>query len=409
MRLNPRLLETAAPPIPEAKAWAAGRPGGDDAPPLIDLSQAVPGAPPPPVLLQALAAAAGTAEAARYGDILGDHALRAAYARDVADRPGSAIEAADIAITAGCNQAFVVAMLALAAAGDRVILPVPWYFNHRMALDMLGIAAVPLACRAEAGFIPDPADAARLIDDRTRAIVLVSPNNPTGAVYPPAVIAAFADLCRRHGLALVLDETYRDFLPPEAGPPHNLFLDDAWRDTVISLYSFSKAYAIPGHRLGALIADRPVLAEVGKILDTLQICPARPAQIALAPLIARLKDARAANGRDMAARGEAFAAAIDRAGGGWRIDALGAYFAYLRHPFPGQPAAAVARQLAREPGVLTLPGSYFGPGQNDHLRVAFANVDAATLAGLADRLAGFEPAGGMDDPGGTEGATTDGR
>ena len=109
-------------------------------------------------------------------------------------------------------------MMALARAGDAVILPTPWYFNHKMTLDLLGIEAIPLPCLAEAGFVPEAAAAARLVGPRTRAIVLVTPNNPTGAVYPPATIRDFAELCRERGLALVIDETYRDFLPAGGSP-----------------------------------------------------------------------------------------------------------------------------------------------------------------------------------------------
>ena len=164
--------------------------------PLIDLSQAVPGYPPHPALLERLAEAAAGREAAAYGDILGDAALREAYAAHVSELYGARIPAANVAITAGCNQAFFVAMIALAKAGDAVILPSPWYFNHKMTLDMLGIEAVALPCRADAGFVPSADDARRLIGARTRAIVLVTPNNPTGAVYPPATIHAFRQALR---------------------------------------------------------------------------------------------------------------------------------------------------------------------------------------------------------------------
>jgi aspartate/methionine/tyrosine aminotransferase len=182
--VNPLLTDTATPPIPEARGW--GRAYAGSAGPLIDLSQAVPADPPPPALLAWLAEAAGSAEAARYGAIEGDTALREAYAAEVSRIYRAAIPAANTVITTGCNQAFIVAMLAVARAGTSVILPSPWYFNHKMALDMLGIATQALACRAEDGFVPDVALAQRLIDDRTRAIVLVTPNNPTGAIYPPA-------------------------------------------------------------------------------------------------------------------------------------------------------------------------------------------------------------------------------
>jgi aspartate/methionine/tyrosine aminotransferase len=383
MRLNPLLVDTATPPIPEAQGWARGYGGG--AGPLIDLSQAVPGYPPHPEMLARLSAAAGRATSASYGPILGDSVLREAYAAHVSGLYGAAIRAEETAITTGCNQAFFVAMLALARAGESVLLPTPWYFNHKMTLDMLGVEARPLACRPEAGFVPDPRDAARLIDASTRAIVLVTPNNPTGAVYPRETIAGFASLCAERGLALVLDETYRDFIVER---PHNLFGSGAWRDSLIALTSFSKSYCLPGYRLGAMIASTETLAEVAKILDTLQICAPRVAQGAVAWGFDALAGWRAENCAEIARRAECFTAAIERRAG-WRIESIGSYFAYLRHPFEGCPAAVVAQALAEERGVLCLPGPYFGPGQEQHLRAAFANASVETLGQLGHRLDGF--------------------
>jgi aspartate/methionine/tyrosine aminotransferase len=382
-RINPHVAALDAPPIPEAQAWKArydGRLG-----PMIDLSQAVPGTPPPARLLEALGRAAADADTACYGPILGDAALRAAHAAEATRLYGGAIGPEHVAITSGCNQAFVVAMLALAEAGDEVILPAPWYFNHSMTLDMLGLKTVALAADPAAGFVPDPNAARRLITPRTRAIVLVSPNNPTGALYPPAVIAAFAQLAREAGIALVLDETYRDFWPADLPRGHALFESADWGETLIQLYSFSKAYAIPGHRLGAIVAAPATIQEIAKIQDSLQICPPRAAQAVIAEAIEAERPWRAAQAAELAARAAACRAAF-AATPAWRLDAVGAYFAYVAHPFPHRPAAEIAERLCIEAGVLALPGSYFGPAQSTHLRFAFANVGADVLAGLAERL-----------------------
>lgn len=385
--LNPLSLDTATPPIPEAKAWTKRYAGSHG--PLINLSQAVPGDPPHASFLAALSEAAGRPEAAQYGDILGDADLRGAYAAEVSRLYGSAVAPADVAITSGCNQAFFATMIALAKAGDAVLLPTPWYFNHEMTLHMLGIEARPLPCRPEHGFVPDVGVAEGLLDDKVKAIVLVTPNNPTGAIYPPAVIEAFADLCERRGLWLVVDETYRDYLPQAGQRPHGLFARPRWRDGVISLYSFSKAYCIPGHRLGAIIAGPGLMEQVEKIMDCVQICPARVGQMALVPAIAGLADWREGNRREIAARAEAFVESL--ANSGWRIDSIGAYFAYVAHPYAGRTAGDVAKALAEQRGVLGLPGSFFGPGQDTHLRIAFANVDRAAVKQIGERLAGFVP------------------
>jgi aspartate/methionine/tyrosine aminotransferase len=373
------ILRTVEPPIPAVREWASRWRG--TAPPL-DLTQAVPGYPPHPELLARIAAAAGSVAAAAYGPITGDAALREALAADLSLSYGAPLTADDVAITAGCNLAFAMAMKVLAAPGDNVLLPAPWYFNHQMALTMSGVEPRALPCRAEDGFVPDPARAEALCDAGTRAILLVSPNNPTGAIYPSALLEAFLDLAERRGLWLVLDETYRDFVDTQ---PHALFQRAGWRERLVQLYSFSKAYCIPGHRLGAVIGGAGFQAEMAKALDALQICPARPAQAALAWGIDALRDWRAANRRIMAGRAEACRAAL--AGlNGWRIDALGVYFAYLRLPERAPEAMASAALLAERAGLLCLPGPFFGPGQERHLRLAFANVEATRLAELPQRL-----------------------
>ncbi|TVR05858.1 MAG: aminotransferase [Salinarimonadaceae bacterium] len=383
--MNPLVAALAPPPIPQAQGWAHAYDGS--AGPLINLTQAAPGSAPHPDFLARLAEAAGSAEAARYGAIAGDTALREAYAADVAALYAAAIGPENVAITAGCNQAFAVAALLAARAGDAVLLPTPWYFNHQTTLAMLGVEAVPLPARAEDGFVPRVADAEALIDPRTRAIALVTPNNPTGAIYPPETIAAFADLARRRGIWLILDETYRDFLP-EPRAPHGLFAAPGWGENVVQLYSFSKSYAAPGLRLGAMTAAPETIEAAVTILDNLQICPARAGQAPIAWAIPHLRRWREENRAEILARARAFAGVMARHPG-WRIETIGVYFAYLRHPSRDESAAQIAERLARERGVLTLPGSYFGPGQEAFLRIAFANADPAEIAALDARLDGF--------------------
>ena len=381
--LNPLILSIDAPPIPEVQAWSR-RYGGEQGR-LLDLCQAVPGYAPHPDLLERLAVAARDPAHAKYGLINGDEPLREAFARQVASTYGGEVDPAQVTITAGCNQAFFLTMMTLAQRGDAVLLPTPWFWNHQQTCGMLGIEPRALPCRAEAGFVPDPAEAEALLDPRVRAIVLVTPNNPTGSVYPPGVVAAFHDLARRRGLWLILDETYRDFLPPGQERAHDLFADPDWPRHVIQLYSFSKAYCIPGHRLGAVTASAELGAQFLKVLDCLHICPQRPAQAALLWAIDALADWRAANRARINGRAAAMRDAFERLPD-WRLESLGAYFGYVRHPFAGVEGRQVVERLAAERGAMCLPGSAFGAGQEQHLRIAFANVDADGIGQLADRL-----------------------
>ncbi|MBT8475237.1 MAG: aminotransferase, partial [Alphaproteobacteria bacterium] len=270
MHINPDMAATMAPPVMEARRWISGVTFPPDRP-LINVSQAAPVAPPPEAMRAAMAEMVMRDPTVHlYGPVLGLPELREEVARRTARIYGGQIALEHVAITAGCNEAFTAILATLAGPGDEVILPTPWYFNHKMALDMAGVGAVPLP--SGPGLIPDPQAAGALITPATRALVLVSPNNPGGAEYPADVIAAFRDLARARGIALIIDETYRDF-HSGTGAPHSLFSDPDWDETVIHLYSFSKAYRLTGHRVGAILASPARLAQVEKYLDTVTICP----------------------------------------------------------------------------------------------------------------------------------------
>ncbi|WP_082899095.1 aminotransferase [Sulfitobacter sp. EhC04] len=388
----PRTATTFAPPVMEARRWLQGVDFAPDRP-LINVSQAAPVDPPPPALRQAMADAALTNDEAHlYGPVLGLPELRAELAAQTGQHYAGSVTPVQVCITSGCNQAFAAAIATLCAEGDEVILPTPWYFNHKMWLDMSGVAAIPLATRPD--LLPDPDHAAALITPRTRAIALVTPNNPGGVEYPADLVQAFFDLARRHGIALILDETYRDF-DSRSGPPHALFQDPDWAETLIHLYSFSKAYRLTGHRVGAMITSERRLAEVEKFLDTVAICPAQLGQHGALWGMQNLSQWLAGERDEILARRAAITANMPRLEPlGWKLLGLGGYFAYMQHPF-AQSAATLAPELVRTAGILCLPGTMFCPegdatGERQ-LRIAFANLDAAGIAVLFDRLADLNP------------------
>lgn len=386
--LNPALAATSAPPVMEARRWLEGMEFAPERP-LINVSQAAPVEPPPEVLRQAIAEAAlSEPQAHLYGPVLGMPELRAELAHQWSAAYGGEIAAAQVAITQGCNQAFCAALATLAGPGEEVILPTPWYFNHKMWLDMAGVKTVPLS--PGSGLLPDPEEAAAKITARTRAIVLVSPNNPGGAEYPADLIRAFAELARAHRIALIVDETYRDF-DSRTGAPHDLFADPDWVEYFIHLYSFSKAYRLTGHRVGAIAAGADRLAEVEKFLDTVAICPSQLGQIAALWGMLHLRQWVAGERAEILARRAAMEAAFTDLEG-WEMLGCGAYFAYVTHPDP-RPSPDFARALVREAGVLMLPGTMFMPegaqAARRQMRIAFANVDATGIAQLRDRLAGL--------------------
>ncbi|MFD2174099.1 aminotransferase [Rhodobacter lacus] len=388
--LNPALGATFAPPVMEARRWLEGVHFAPERP-LINVSQAAPVEPPPLALRQAIATAALDTPAAHlYGPVLGLPELRAELAAQWSTAYGGEIRADQVAITQGCNQAFCAALATLAGAGDAVLLPTPWYFNHKMWLDMAGVEAVPLPTGES--LLPDPDRAASLITPATRAIVLVTPNNPGGVEYPAELVRAFYELARSRGLALILDETYRDF-DARSGAPHDLFADPDWAETLIHLYSFSKAYRLTGHRVGAIVASVARLAEVEKFLDTVAICPSQLGQIGALWGMRNLAQWVAGERAEILARRAAMTRGFATLEG-WKLLGCGAYFAYVTHPSP-LPAPDFARALVREAAVLLLPGTMFMPAHDPlgarQLRIAFANIDTPTIGELMRRLAALAP------------------
>ncbi|SFB17423.1 hypothetical protein SAMN03159496_02143 [Rhizobium sp. NFR07] len=385
-RFNPLVDKLSLPPVPSVAAWGRAYDGSKG--PLIDLSQAVPGYPAHPDMLKLLGETGASKAYTGYGPIEGETVLREAYGAHVAEVYGAPLVAANTHITSGCNQAFVCAAMTVAGPGNTVLMTEPFYFNHETTLAMMGIRTDFVPCKAEAGFLPEVSEIEAAITPDVKALALVSPNNPTGAIYPPALLESIFKLCRKKGIWLILDETYRDFLPEAGQRPHGLFGLDGWEDTLISLYSFSKSFCIPGHRLGAITASEAVIGQVAKIMDNLQICAPRAAQAAVATALPLLADWREENRQEIGRRAEALKAVM-RELPEWKLDAIGAYFAFVRHPFTGVGSAEVAEKLAKCAGVTCIPGVYFGEGQQAYLRFAFANADAGTIAGLTERLKNF--------------------
>ena len=389
-RFNPRFSATASPPVMEARRWLERTPR-TTAHELLNLSQAAPVALPPKPLRQAMSNfAASDMDAHIYGPVLGNPELRQA----IADRWSAAYEGAissnQVAVTSGCNQAFAAAISALAQSGDSVIITAPWYFNHKMWLDMMGIEArLP---DNGGSLMPDPDAIARAMVESTRAIVLVSPNNPTGSEYPAALVRQIYDLARDRQVTLVMDETYRDF-DSRTGPVHDFFSDPDWPRTFIHLYSFSKAYRLTGHRIGAIVASEALLSEAEKFLDTVTICPNRIGQHAALYGIRNLDDWLADQRAEILNRRQCIEtgfAGLDE----WRLLGCGAYFAYVEHPFTLSSDKLVLKMLA-DLGVLVLPGTMFAPaghaGATKQLRIAYANVDKDGIGDLFDRLGSYRP------------------
>lgn len=385
MRLSPRTLRQIDSPISDTYGLLDLRDGSGH---LLDLAQAAPQYPPAPEVVEHTSAVAHDPVGATYVPLGGLPRLREAFAAELSAAYAGDVQADQVLVTAGCNQAFCLATSALAAPGDEVVLALPYYFNHDMWLRLDGVTPVYLDHGPD--LLPSPAAAEALVTARTRAIVLVTPGNPSGVTVPPDRVRAFADLARRHGIAFVLDETYRSFRGSDA-PAHDLFADPDWSDTLVSLHSFSKDLAIPGHRVGAMVGSPALLREAMKLLDCVAICAPRIGQEAAWAGLTKAHAWRAARAREVGDIRRLFSAAMADRPGGFELLAAGGFFGWIRHPFEAS-TRDVVRTLVVDHDVLLIAGTAFEPVDRKTLRISFANVGADGIGELARRLSAAGPA-----------------
>jgi aspartate/methionine/tyrosine aminotransferase len=380
LRLSPRTTRTVASPIGEAYALLQRRTNQRE---LLDLAQAAPQYPAAPEVIEHVTAVARLPEGGEYVEIAGLPRLRTAFAAELSDAYRGAVRMEQVLVTAGCNQAFCLVTSALAEPGEEIILALPYYFNHDMWLRLNGI--VPVYLEPGADLVPEATAAEALITDRTRAIVLVSPGNPTGVTLAPELIAEFAALAGRHDLALVLDETYRSFRGTDQ-PPHDLFAQPAWPATVVSLHSFSKELAIPGYRVGSVVASAELNREVAKLLDCVAICAPRLGQEAAWAGLTAAAQWRRERAAELAERRHWFEALMADRPGGFELVTAGGFFGWVRHPFAGHAIEEVVEDLVLRYDTLVIPGTAFLPADRGMFRVSFSNAGLPALTEFARRL-----------------------
>ena len=379
MNFNPNVIECASAPIAEAWSWVINPTSNR----LIDMCQAVPGHLPAQSLLDHLAELIKQGKGTTYTDICGILPLREALADNINHRYEANINAEDLMITAGCNQAFCSVIDTLCATGDEVIIPLPCYFNHEMWLSARGVKAQFLPFNTQTA-IPDHNLVAPLINSKTRAIVLVTPNNPTGAIYSPECIEAFYQIAKQHNIALIIDETYRDF-SDISDPPHRLFQHSDWGDHFIHLYSFSKVFSLTGYRTGAVAASVTFFDQMKKVQDCTAISAPHVGQLASLYGLQNLDDWKTDKAQQLQERAIAIKAAFQHPDLKYRLISAGAYFAYVEHPFK-LPSREVVKRLIQDFEIITLPGSYFGAQQDNFIRFAFANINQSRFNEVIERL-----------------------
>jgi len=371
MQFSPHIRSVHSPPISEVKEWLAARP--DIGLELIDLCQAVPDYAPAAELTAHLAALLEDPQTSKYSPDEGLPEVLEAVCRYYRRSYDARIAPDNLCLTIGASQAFWLAIVTLCQAGDEVVVQAPYYFDHAMALEMLGIRGVYAPFDDTSAGLPSPSVIDALITARTRAILLVTPSNPTGAITPPDTLAELYELAQRRNIALILDETYNGFIPSGARP-HGLFSRSGWGDQLVHIASFGKTFALTGYRAGLLAASPGFIQQALKAQDTMAVCQPRITQHAVRFGLDHLDAWVAGNREMMARRHDLFRAEFLKPGNPFQLAASGAFFAWVRHPWPDLTGRQAARRLVDVAAILSLPGEVFGPGLEGYLRLAFGNI-----------------------------------
>lgn len=351
----------------------------------------------PDVPTPAHVVAAATRDAAAghtaYTSSTGTPELRAALAEKVRRVNGLDVTASDVVVTHGAMHGLAMAINALAGPGDEVLLPDPEFPNWRMAAVAAGVGVATYPAHAANGFVPTLEDIAAAITPATRVIVVCSPNNPTGAMYPPELLAGVVELARERDLWVFSDECYEaiTFDRPHAGPA--AFDTDG---RVLTFFSFSKTYAMTGWRLGYVVSRDPgVIDLLGQVAEATVACPSSVSQRAALAALTGPQDDVAAAVDSYRERRDAAVALLD-ARGIPSVRPQGAFYLMVDVSAATADSEAFALRLLADRHVSVSPGSAFGPGGEGMVRVSLAAERGALLAGLsrlADAVADWSAAG----------------
>ena len=354
-----------------------------ETPGTISLGQGVVGYAPPDAAHEALVRFCSEPARHKYQHELGIPALRERIAARLAAENGIDVDRFSLMVTAGGNMAFLTALLAMCDQGDEVVLVKPCFFNHEMAVRIIGCRPVVVASDRSYQLDLDAIEAA--VGPRTRAVVTVSPNNPSGAVYPESDLRAVNALCAARGLYHVNDEVYEYFLFDGARHFSPGAIPGAYEHTVC-IYSLSKSYGFASWRVGYMLLPPPLLEAAKKIQDTNVICAPAVSQHAAVGVL----DA----GRPwVEARLESIAVVRRIA-----LDALtslgervtvprsdGAFYFFIRVNRGGDSVGLVER-LIREHRIAVIPGAAFGMDDGCYLRIGYGAVDTASMEEAMARL-----------------------
>ena len=380
-----RMDAVQSPIIPVIGAMIRETPG------TISLGQGVVHYGPPQAAVDAVRDALGSPESSRllhgYGDGSGYAPLVAAITAKLQAENGIDVsQGGRVMVTAGANMAFMHAVLAITAPGDEIVLPVPFYFNHEMAVEMAGCRVVRVQTDERYQLRVDAIAAA--ITPRTRAVVTISPNNPSGAVLSAESLRAVNTLCAERGLYHLSDEPYEYFTYGVAHTSPGSFPGAAAH--TISMFSLSKAFGFAGWRIGYVVYPAALFSAMMKSQDTILINPTMAAQVGAEAALRVGRSYAEPYVRELASIRDIVFSELNSLAPLARVPAAdGAFYALMKVETPQAPLA-LAERLIREHKVAVIPGDAFGMTDGCYFRVAFGALQKATVQeGIGRLVAGL--------------------
>jgi aspartate/methionine/tyrosine aminotransferase len=378
MRPGKTITSVQAPIIPQVSEWTRQTPG------TLSLGQGMVAYPPPAAALQAIENFGKQAAHHLYGAAFGHPELLELIIAKLRLENNLKVENGyRIMVTAGSNMAFLNVLLAIADPGDEIILPLPYYFNHEMAIRMLNCVPVTVPTDARFQLHVDVLNAA--ITDKTRAIVTISPNNPSGAVYPEADLRAVNQLCRDHGLYHISDEAYENFTYGKVKHFSPASISGSENHT-ISLFSLSKAYGFAGWRIGYMVFPDALLPALTKVQDTNLICPPTITQFAA---IGALKTGSAycqSQLMQLSKIRESVISQLLTVSDQCAVALTEGAFYFLLKLHTDKKDIDIVKSLIADFKVAAIPGSAFGLEDSGYLRVSYGMLDENSAQEAMQRL-----------------------
>ena len=306
-----------------------------------------------------------------YSDIRGHEKIRQFISNKLNFKLNFQTDFNDFIITSGANSALFKALFLKLEQGDEVIVPSPVYFNHIMAIQMIGAITIEIDSIEENGFQLNITEIINQINDKTKVIILNSPNNPTGAIYDIKDIKHLSDICSKKNITIILDYTYEDYI---YGTDYNPLQDFNSLENLIIVGSFSKTFGITGLRIGYLCADPYIIDNLCKIQDTISICAPVISQNILLELIKSETEAINKNKLSAELSRNTLIELIKTIPQLDWITTNGAFYAFLKLPNDID-SWEFSKDLIVNKSVLVLPGTIFGKNWKSYVRIAYGAVD----------------------------------